>query len=679
MNSSVTPVFPPAGVDIEGQTTSTRLKGQRLVLARAVWLIIATSIIVLNVFNIPLLWQQQVETAENFISTLISMGLPGRFLAGHFMAMHLLVRLTFTITAFVIFLRRSDDWLAIFVSAMLITWGNSIMSNGAYLLEGPDPVLVRISSILAGVGHSAFLIFLYSMPDGKFVPPWTKIASVLWTLWVMAWSIFPNAVFSPYRWGNQLPYFIIFLIAYASGLLAQQIRGSTYYNITQRQQVKWILMGLTLALFFGFILSFLPAQVFPALDNNTTSTGVIWAMFRLTTVAIALMLIPITIAFSIQRFRLWDVDFVINRSLVYGALTIFLALMFIADTLLVQWIVRSLTGQMQSPVAFAISAVLIGVTFQPVRTRVQSFIDRTFYGIHVDYRDAKGQAGFVSSLTEGTAIGPYQVMEPIGRGGMAEVYRGIHPTLGREVAIKVLPPRLAAESDFRQRFALEAQTIATLRHPNIVQVYDFGEVEGTYYMVMEYIAGQDLSSVVRSGGSLTLPELYSYVRDIASALDYAHAQGIIHRDVKPSNVMLQPVTATGKEGAIQRAILMDFGIAKMIGGSTGLTRTGMMGTLDYIAPEQIRASTDVDARADVYALGVMAYQMLTGELPFRGDNPGAVLIAHLQTPPPDPRKLMPNIPFAAAAAILRALAKEPEHRYDSAGEFSEALEDGSDD
>jgi len=272
----------------------------------------------------------------------------------------------------------------------------------------------------------------------------------------------------------------------------------------------------------------------------------------------------------------------------------------------------------------------------------------------------------------GTRLGAYEVLELLGRGGMAEVYKGRHPRLDRTVAIKILPSSLATQADFRQRFEREAQSVAALRHPNIVQMFDFGDVEGVYYMVMEYIEGTDLASHMRESGPLGLARARSILQDLASALDYAHAQGLVHRDVKPSNVMLQSPLV---EGAQQHAILTDFGIAKILTSDTGSTKTGtMMGTLDYMAPEQIRVSKDVDGRADVYALGVMLYKMLTGELPFKGDSPSAVMLAHLQEPPPDPRALAPDLPDSVATAILRAMAKNPDERYPAAGALAERME-----
>ncbi len=296
-----------------------------------------------------------------------------------------------------------------------------------------------------------------------------------------------------------------------------------------------------------------------------------------------------------------------------------------------------------------------------------------------------------SGTLTGTQLGPYQVLEPLGRGGMSEVYKGRHPRLDRTVAIKVLPAKLAkedaaAQGIFAQRFEREARAVATLRHSNIVQIFDFGDVEGTYFMIMEYIRGYDLSKIIRDHSPLDLGLVLEILTQLAGALDYAHEQGLVHRDIKPSNVLLENLsldeTLILQESASSalpsdfRVVLTDFGIAKILGADTAATQTGiLMGTLDYMAPEQIRSSGHVDHKADIYALGVMVFQMLTNRLPFAGENPGAVMLGHLQEPTPDPRQFKSDLPERVAQVILRSLEKDPNERFESALQMVQALGD----
>jgi len=263
-------------------------------------------------------------------------------------------------------------------------------------------------------------------------------------------------------------------------------------------------------------------------------------------------------------------------------------------------------------------------------------------------------------------LGPYEVQELLGRGGMAEVYKGWHPRLERVVAIKLLAASLATEQDFRARFEREARAVAALRHPHIVQVFDFGEADGAYYMVMEFINGKDLSHLLKASGALLFAQAWPLLCDLASALDYAHAQGLVHRDIKPSNVLLD------LQGNATRAVLTDFGIARLVTHQTGLTQSALIGTLDYMAPEQIRAAGTVTHRADLYALGVMAFQMLTGQLPYTGDA-GGVMLGHLHQPIPDARLLNPQLTVEISDALRQAMAKDPAERFANAQSFVEAL------
>jgi serine/threonine protein kinase len=264
------------------------------------------------------------------------------------------------------------------------------------------------------------------------------------------------------------------------------------------------------------------------------------------------------------------------------------------------------------------------------------------------------------------------VLEPLGRGGMAEVYKGYHSMLDRYVAIKVLLAHLVNDGAFVERFQREAAAVARLRHTNIVQVHDFGIYEDIPYMVMEFIPGvtlkERLTALRVKGDRMPVKDVLAFTQELASALDHAHANGLVHRDVKPANILLREAAPTHCE-----AILTDFGIAKILEG-VQFTETGLsMGTPDYMSPEQAAGDT-VTPQTDVYALGIVVFEMLTGQLPFRADTPAAVLLKHLNTDPPSPRTIDPSVPAALDAVLFRALAKRARERWHSAGEFAAALE-----
>ncbi len=272
----------------------------------------------------------------------------------------------------------------------------------------------------------------------------------------------------------------------------------------------------------------------------------------------------------------------------------------------------------------------------------------------------------MSDLT-GTTLGKYALRERLGRGGMAEVYQAYHPGLDRLVAIKLLHPHLAEEPDFLGRFQREAQAIAHLRHPNIVQVFDVESHGDQHYIVMEYLQGQSLKAELDErflrGERLPVERVLALFRDLLEAVGYAHARGLIHRDLKPANVMLEP------EG---RVVLTDFGIAQIVNASR-LTMTGItVGTPAYMSPEQGQSLT-IDARTDVYALGIMLYECLSGQIPFDGDTAAAVLLKHITTPVPSIRELRPELPGAFESILKTALAKTPAERYPDTHAFWAAL------
>jgi serine/threonine-protein kinase len=259
--------------------------------------------------------------------------------------------------------------------------------------------------------------------------------------------------------------------------------------------------------------------------------------------------------------------------------------------------------------------------------------------------------------------GRYRLDEPIGEGGMAVVYRGYDLVLNRPVAIKVLRGQFASDANFLRRFEREAQAAARLSHPNIVSVYDVGRDDGTRYIVMEYVPGKTLKQLILEHAPFSLDDTIHIIRQVAAALDYAHQHGLVHRDIKPQNILVD------ERGFVK---VTDFGIAKGL-ADVSLTEAGFgMGTVHYVSPEQARGEPATPA-SDVYALGVVLYEMLTGRLPFDADNPIGLAMQHVHETPPSPRQFNPHIPPAVEAIVLRALAKDPRQRFPSAGALAQAL------
>jgi serine/threonine-protein kinase len=282
----------------------------------------------------------------------------------------------------------------------------------------------------------------------------------------------------------------------------------------------------------------------------------------------------------------------------------------------------------------------------------------------------------VTSGLEGQMLGKYRVLEPLGHGGMARVYRAYHPQLDRYVAVKVLRSDLMEDEkpnarSWRARFRHEAQAVAALRHPNVVQVFDYDVHDDVYYMVLELLEGDTLKTRLHDyrirGERMPLGEVVRILLDVLDGLAYAHSEGMIHRDIKPGNILL---TRRG------RAVVADFGIAQIVGGTRHTVPGALLGTMNYIAPEQGMENRS-DARSDIYSLGVVLYEMLTQRTPFEADTPLALLMKHAHDPLPLPRQSDPSISEPFERVVLKALAKDPDDRYQSAEAMARALQEAA--
>jgi serine/threonine-protein kinase len=266
------------------------------------------------------------------------------------------------------------------------------------------------------------------------------------------------------------------------------------------------------------------------------------------------------------------------------------------------------------------------------------------------------------TLIDSVFDGRYRIIRKLGAGGMANVYLAEDQELGRQVAIKILDGRHAADNSFIERFRREAKNAAGLSHPNIVSIYDRGEAEGTYYIAMEYLSGRSLKELIVSRGPTPIKIAVDYTRQILAALGFAHRNGIVHRDIKPHNVVVDP------DGRLK---VTDFGIARS--GASQMTEVGsIIGTAQYLSPEQARGAP-VDQRSDVYSVGIVLYEMLTGRVPFTGDTPLEIAMKHLSEVPEPPSEKRPDVPEDLDNIVLRALAKDPEDRYQTAEDMAADL------
>src|SRR5574341_562236 len=677
--------------------TTTQLRGPWLWAARVLWGIAVVITLIALVVATPLRldYLRQVSPQANSTQgqllpedaqALEQLGLSPGIYSAYFTVLELIVAGAALLVAGLLFWRRSDDRAVVAISFAFVA---SVFASSPLIstTTGGLPVWGAISTIMLSIAVGGSMWGLLVFPDGRFVPRWTRWVAVVWIAYAIAAIFFPAIQIQPALfWETSVEQIVVlwFFIMFSVCLGSQVYRYARVSTPSQRQQTKWVLLGLA-AMFGTIAASGVVVLAFPAL----LELGVPKMIYKMMAISVTLLSeigLVVAFAFSLLRYRVWDVDFVINRSLAYGTLTLLLGGLFIGIFFILRTLLASVLGSGQDLIAVAIPAVAITALFSPAQKTLRRLIDQRLYGIKLDYVEAIKAYGDIHRGQQKagrarTSFGSYTGLELLGRGGMGEVYRAQHPTLNRSVAIKILPAHLEASAESHQRFLREAQTIAALKHPNIVTLHDIGEQDGTPFMVMEYVEGATLADLLRQRGRLPLGEALPMLRDVAAALDYAHGQGVIHRDIKPSNVIIEtpplsplPLQGEGTGVGSGRAVLMDFGIARIAAASQQLTRSGgFIGTLDYVAPEQIQGASAVDARADVYSLGVMTYQVLTGELPFKHNNPGATVMAHLMQPPPDPRQKVADLPEGAAIAVMRAMSKQPDERYPGAGEFVAAL------
>ncbi len=645
---------------ITHETSLTNRPTLRWVLLGVWGLVVVYTVMVLGAVLSP-----QFSAMQSSNITQMLLGIPTMLQMIADYGVDLLLMFGFSVISVVLIINRSDDWFAIFTSLFLFVFGaritnlvNVIASTPGYEMQG---------GVILAMGDISVVLFSMLFPTGKFAPRWMKFLVPILVLTMLGLYVSPA---SPIYWMKMTErgvYFAIAITWYLIGIGSSIVRYKWYATLAQKQQIRWIFIG-TMGPFFWFIIFQVLVELVPALSQPGVVQTSVEAISRLAGIFMFLML-PMFITISIVRTRMFDIDLLINRSLVYGILTIGLGLTFVLVFIIASAIFRSMQSSDQFFFIAVIFSVLAGATFQPLRKRLQRFVDKFFYQIQIDYQKTPVELrADADTHSTGITISSYQNLKLIGHGGMAEVYRATDSTGRGNVAVKILRAALAGDEQFQKRFMREAEIVSRLEHSNIVKVMDFGMEKNSYYIVMELLSGPDLSTLLKQEKRIPLSNTIGLLRGIADALDYAHQKGLVHRDIKPSNIMLDSSTIPS------RSVLTDFGIAKMVDAHTRITNTaGMLGTFDYMAPEQIQASASVDGRADIYALGVMTYQMLTGRLPFERPDTGAILLAHLNAPPPDIRETVPDLPRSTAHAIQKALAKELNDRFSTAKDFIAAL------
>jgi predicted Ser/Thr protein kinase len=533
------------------------------------------------------------------------------------------------------------------------------LSISVTLLTSADtfvPARVLAACVYVLVPLAAF-VTLALFPSGRPVPRWSlylvPLAVVPYVL--QARLMFVERGYSIVLAGAPLPVFLLFM-----GF--QRHRYVRRATLREQHQIKWLCYAGAV---FVAIQVVAIAGVLPLLADPTRAAFPVLKLLYSLLVAGSYLVGLACLLLSAARYRVWDIDRLINRSVVYTLVTGVLAAAFVVAFFAVRQgleVVDAPRG-LAAGLAFAAAALLFPLT----RRRMARWIDRRFYGIGLDYEAIATKAVRAAALpTLGTEIGPFDGLVLLGRGGMGAVYRAHHADFGVPVALKVMSPALAGDAGAEARFQREARVLEGLRHPHVVPFLASGHERGLAFIAMQYVDGEDLGSLVRRRGRLPLAEVATIISGIAEALDLAHERGVVHRDIKPANVFLE-------HGDPEHALVMDFGVARLAGDPPLAGDDSLVGSLPYTSPEQIQHADRVDGRADIYSLGATAFELLCGRPPFRESTALGYVMAHLRQIPPDARELEPSLPAHIAAALSRALAKLPDLRFATAGELAAAL------
>ena len=632
-------------------TESIIMRGQNWILP--IWGIFAALMLFLMAQGVPLSYESRLQDAADLFSEpLAAWGLPLAFYPVYLLTLEFVLIAISLLAGLYLLLVSRDNRIATIAAFFMMIWVASW--NLPYIEAGslyPLPI-----AVIDVVGNFVYATLLLTFPTGRIQAKWVR--PLLPGGFLILFIVTPiNSLAETNPSQGALTQLILFGIT-AFAVVLQIIRYRYHSTREEKQQSKWAFVGFVSS--YAIPIGFLIADAFlsPYIVDFPTIRFIYRLMSSTFFIFLPFTLIPVTMLFAVTKSRLWQIDLLLNKAAVSAGVTLILLILFTTGVAITQAVSGNLL------LATISTLLIIAIAFYPLQSAVQNLLDRRIFGLRFDLNQLQ-RAQIPREITNpgqfsGTMLDTYEILNVIDRGGMGEVYQGIGKN--QAVAIKTVLPEMAQDSIFRERFNREVRAGNLLNHPNIIQVLDSGESDGTSYLVMDYIEGQHLKKRMNKQ-PVDLAEAIRIFSDIAEALAYAHEQGITHRDVKPENIMIR------EDGS---AVLIDFGLVKFADDTQELSGKGAIGTIDYMAPEQIRSAGKADGRADIYAMGVVLYEMLTGRTPF-GGNAGQILFAHLSQPPPDPCTFGMGIPAHICEAIQRALMKDPDDRYASIKDFMDVV------
>lgn len=614
-----------------------------------IWCIFATLILFFISQGFPIAYQERLFDAQTiFNEVLEKWGLPLIFYPVYIMVVEFTLVALALIVGLYMVLISGNNRIASIVGFFLMTWVSTW--NLSFLRAGdlyPLPI-----AVIDVIGNALYTTLLFTFPTGRLQAQWVRwLIPGGYLLLVIFTTINSLATTTPNQ--GALTQLVLFALT-AIGIGLQIIRYRYHSTREERQQSKWV--------FLGFIISYTIPLTFLLVDYFVTPIIVNYPEFRLIYrlissaffVMVPLAMIPITMLIAITKSRLWDIDLLLNKAAVASGVSVILLMIFSIGIALVQ----AVSGN--ALFAIGIMFLVIAVLYNPLQRTIQNLLDRRIFGLRFDLNQLR-RAQIPREITNagqfsGIIVDNLEFLNVVDRGGMGEIYQGVFEQ--KLVAIKTMIADVSKNKLNRIQFDREIQAIQALSHPNIVGLHSTGNVNDMPYMVLDYIEGKSLKDVMK-GDPVSLERAIDIFRETANALSYLHEQGMVHRDIKPGNIMLSD------SGEVQ---LIDFGLVKFVDDASDPSGEAAIGTIDYMSPEQIRAVDTVDHRADVYAMGIVLYEMLVGKAPFDGDA-GQKLFAHLTQPAPDVSTLGLGIPDHIGEAIQRALLKDPNDRYASIDDF----------